>query len=286
MTETFPRLLALQVCDQRIQQMIHALDAFRQSLTTLKEEEQAKAQEIRAWQDKIREGEKASDHLTPQIEHVKGQLRKQRGALHRCRAGRQEEAVQGEIVLLEASKVALEEELCTVAAQIAQDMEALRQAEAMAAAHQEEAARTASTILGQSATVEEELRAAQDERTALATGISAFLLQEYERIFSRRGGVAVVALANETCQGCHMHLPPQMCLELQRRPKLTFCPHCQRILFTPGMEGRPLASPQPPWDDSNGHRTRQPPQQIRNKAHTGEEPREGAVFPPPRPAHA
>ncbi len=274
MTETSPSLLVLQACDQHIQQATHTLDTLQQSLATLQEEERARAQDIQAWQNKSKEGEKASDHLTLQIKQVKGQLRGKRCALHRRRVGQQEETVQREVALLEANKAALEEELRTVVAQITQDSAALRQAEELAPTQQEETQRATSALLGQIAAMEEELRVAQDERTALAAGVTPLLLQEYERIFSRRSGVAVVALANETCQGCHMHLPPQMCLELQRSPRLTFCPHCHRILFAPTEVNLPRVASLSPSDTSNGHRTRQPPRQPKVRTRTGKKPLE------------
>lgn len=185
MTETLPRLLALQVCDQRIQQATRTWDTLQQSLAVVKEEEQVKVQEVQTWQDKIRA----------------------------------------------------------------------------------------------SAAVEEELRAAQDKRTVLTTGINTFLLHEYERIFSRRGGVAVVALVNEACQGCHIHLPPQMCLELQRHPTLTFCPHCHRILFVP-IETNPHAGePQFATKGTDGHPPRQSRQHAKSKARTAKESA-GTILPP------
>lgn len=283
MTETLPRLLALQACDQRIQQMIHTLDAFRQSLAAVKEDEQAKAQEVHTWQEKIKEREKARDHLTLQLEQVRGQVRGKRGALHRRRAGQQEETVQREIVLLEASKAALEEDLRTVTAQIAQDREALHQAEERAAAHHAHVLSTTSTVLDQSAAVEEELRTAREKRTALTTGINTFLLQEYERIFSRRGGMAVVALANEACQGCHMRLPPQLCLELQRHPRLTFCPHCHRILFVPLETNPHVMEPPSTANGADGHPPRHPRHQAKRRARIAKES-DGAVVPPANPA--
>jgi uncharacterized protein len=258
---TLSRLLTLQACDRHIQQMTHKLDILQQSLAALKEEEQAKAQEVRAWQDKIKESEKASDHLTLQIEQVKGQLRGKRYALYRRHAGQQEEMVQREIAFLEESKTALEEELRTVVTQITQDSATLRQAEEMTPTQREERLCTASSLLGQIAATEEELRVAQEKRLALVGGIKESLLQKYERIFSHRGGMAVVVFANETCQGRHMHLPPQMCLELQRRPRLAFCPHCHRILFATAEVTVPRSQSQtPPFD---GHHTRPPQRRTR-----------------------
>jgi len=57
------------------------------------------------------------------------------------------------------------------------------------------------------------------------------LRRRYEMIFSRRGGVAVVAVRGGTCQGCHMNVPPQLFNLIQRNEQLILCPNCQRMLF-------------------------------------------------------
>src|SRR5215813_9492256 len=160
MTETLPRLLVLQACDQRIQQATYTLNTLQHTLAAAKEEEQVKLQAVHVRQEKITEGENAREQLTLQIEHVKGQLRGKRGALHRGR-GHQEETIQGEIALLEESKASLEEALSALTAQIAQDMEALHQAEEVAAAHHAQVLSLTSTVVDQSAAAEEELRVAQ-----------------------------------------------------------------------------------------------------------------------------
>ena len=51
-------------------------------------------------------------------------------------------------------------------------------------------------------------------------------------IFSRRGGLAVVEARGGICQGCRMHVPPQLFNEIQRNLDRVFiCPSCQRILY-------------------------------------------------------
>jgi predicted nucleic acid-binding Zn-ribbon protein len=69
------------------------------------------------------------------------------------------------------------------------------------------------------------------DRDQMAHGIERALLQRYEMIFSRRGGVAVAEAKGGTCQGCRMRLPPQLYNELQRHEQIHYCPNCQRILY-------------------------------------------------------
>src|SRR5437867_11907483 len=121
MTETLPRLLALQACDQHIHQVTHTLATLRQSLTTLQEQEQARPHDIRACRDKLKEAEPGRDSLTLQLDQVEAQLGDKQQALHCRRPDQPDEPFQRAVALLEANNAALEEELRPGVAQHTQD---------------------------------------------------------------------------------------------------------------------------------------------------------------------
>jgi len=77
-----------------------------------------------------------------------------------------------------------------------------------------------------------EIERERASRTELAQTIEEDLRRRYEMIFSRRGGLAVVEARGGICQGCRMHVPPQLFNEIQRNLDRVFiCPSCQRILY-------------------------------------------------------
>lgn len=58
------------------------------------------------------------------------------------------------------------------------------------------------------------------------------IYKKYEIIRSKRGGVGLAKVVNETCHGCFMHIPPQVYIILKRGvTELMNCPHCDRILY-------------------------------------------------------
>ncbi len=79
--------------------------------------------------------------------------------------------------------------------------------------------------------LEEEKSGYLKEREVLAGSISQSLLKRYEFIRERRGGLAVVGVDNGTCEGCHMHIPPQLFNELQRDDRYFECPLCRRLIY-------------------------------------------------------
>ena len=69
-------------------------------------------------------------------------------------------------------------------------------------------------------------------RDAIKGDIRPDILKKYEMIRSRRGGLALAVVREETCQGCYIHIPPQVFIQLQKGvAELIYCPHCHRILY-------------------------------------------------------
>jgi predicted nucleic acid-binding Zn-ribbon protein len=257
MTEALPRLLSLQACDQRIREALHTIESLRTSLAAVEEQTLANVQTMQVCHVKIKKAAQARDAFVTQLDQIKDQLREKKRSEHRRRVGEAKAYGQREITLLDVRKAAIEKKLCIVEAQITEDYATLHQAEETAPTRAEEWQRTTAALLDQLAATQGVLSSAQEERTALTLGIPPFVLYEYERIFTHRGGIAVVAIEHETCQGCHMHVPAHLCLELQKTPKLTFCPNCHRIVFVANeatisrsLSHRPTA---------NERQTRRPP---------------------------
>ena len=89
------------------------------------------------------------------------------------------------------------------------------------------------------------------ERAAYAKDVPQELMKRYDKLMLKREGLAVVAVKDSVCTGCHMTLPPQQVNEVIKGDKLNICPTCQRILYyetpaedeaaTPELEEAPLA---------------------------------------------
>jgi predicted nucleic acid-binding Zn-ribbon protein len=79
--------------------------------------------------------------------------------------------------------------------------------------------------------LDRDLQDAEKKTDALRKQIRDELLKRYETIKGRRNGVAVALVWKEVCGGCHMNIPPQMYIELQRSSDLLTCPNCNRIVY-------------------------------------------------------
>lgn len=71
-----------------------------------------------------------------------------------------------------------------------------------------------------------------EARAALVANVPAPLLEQYERIRSRLGGIGAARLVGASCSGCHLSLPAVEVDRLKKAPPDTvvLCDQCGRIL--------------------------------------------------------
>jgi predicted nucleic acid-binding Zn-ribbon protein len=62
------------------------------------------------------------------------------------------------------------------------------------------------------------------------------LWKRSEVLLQKQAGVAVAPVESAVCQVCHLNIPPQKFIELQRDESLMQCPHCHRYIYWPGHE--------------------------------------------------
>jgi uncharacterized protein len=58
-----------------------------------------------------------------------------------------------------------------------------------------------------------------------------------EILLQKQAGIAVAAVEAGVCQVCHLNIPPQKFIELQRDDSIMQCPNCHRFMYWPGHEG-------------------------------------------------
>jgi predicted nucleic acid-binding Zn-ribbon protein len=79
--------------------------------------------------------------------------------------------------------------------------------------------------------IDKEHRLLQGERKRVAAELAPDVLEDYEKLLSRRAGQAVVKVRKEVCPGCHMQVPPQTINEVLQTGEIRHCQYCRRILY-------------------------------------------------------
>lgn len=70
------------------------------------------------------------------------------------------------------------------------------------------------------------------QRETLTESLDKALLQQYEHMRERKGGVAVASIENEVCSACNVKIPSGVLSTLRSQSeRLVTCPSCGRILY-------------------------------------------------------
>jgi len=233
MWDGLDKLLELQKLDLAIAKLDGQARAIPQAIDAL-EGRLANAREgletTRARADLLQKDRRAKER---ELDEVTQNGRKKQGRLFEIKTNEEYTAVLKEIEALKAKSSALETE-------ILEQMESGDVA-AKAVAEAEKVFQSADLDLqserrekeAQLATLQKELATLRTARTGQAGRVEGELLRHYTRLMKSRD-LAVVAVADGSCQGCGMALTPQAYNEVKRNDRMFTCSSCSRILHFPG----------------------------------------------------
>jgi len=78
-----------------------------------------------------------------------------------------------------------------------------------------------------------QIKALEDKRQIIKTGVDHIILSKYERLLEKRAGIALAVINNNTCSSCHMQVNHQKVNEIKMYTDLVLCGSCNRILYMP-----------------------------------------------------
>ncbi|GAB5046293.1 zinc ribbon domain-containing protein [Thermodesulfovibrio sp. TK110] len=69
------------------------------------------------------------------------------------------------------------------------------------------------------------------ERKQLINKLPSEIYAEYMELMKKHKGLAVAQVKNSVCQGCFLHIPPQLYVEIKLNQSIYHCPQCGRFLY-------------------------------------------------------
>ena len=224
-------LAALQRVDQSLRENTQALQAGESRVAALEQAVQTHETAVAAIETELNGLNARQRDLEGRLAAAETKMKDRRMRITRIRNDKELGLAKREVELLKEETSSLEVELIAVLEQVDAVTKRLEAAQAelasLATARDTEATQLRDTIGRLGAEIERD----RGRRGELVEAVDGDLRRRYEMIFSRRGGVAVVAVRGGTCQGCHMNVPPQLFNLIQRNEQLILCPNCQRMLF-------------------------------------------------------
>jgi hypothetical protein len=93
------------------------------------------------------------------------------------------------------------------------------------------------SINDRSKLIDDRLGQLEGQRSQLVPQIDHKIFSQYEKILKNREGLAIVAIKDDSCGGCNMHMPPQVINLIKMYDRLVTCEVCNRILCIDENEG-------------------------------------------------
>lgn len=219
--EVDKRLGRLRLAQQRIPQLLEQrrapvteaqkrLTDTTAQIETLAKTRRAKEQDLASQEDRIQK------------------LRARQGEI---KTNKEYQAHIQEIETAKTQKTKIEDELLVLMEQVETLQSQLGQIQAAVQAAETEFAAERQRLETENAGEAQELAELEQARAARAAAIEPDLLKQYDRLRASRKDLAVVAISQGSCMGCHMSIPPQLAAEVKRQDRVLTCSYCQRILY-------------------------------------------------------
>lgn len=167
------------------------------------------------------------------VEQWKGKARKYRDQAYQVKTNEAFKALQHEAEMAEAEIAKSEDRLLEEMVSSEQYDRQVKAAEKSFKQVEEEARAERTKIEAEKAVAEKDLAGLEAERAKAIAVIPEDLVDHYQRIARKHGGVAVAAIRGEACGACGAHIRPHVFQELSREdnPELYHCELCTRILY-------------------------------------------------------
>ncbi len=231
MREQIEILVSLQNVDREIREKSSVKEVLLAENQKREEGLQAKKIEVALLKAEWAERDKLQQDKEQVLQEKGRKVMETRMRMSRIKNIKELQALQREIDQIKLSNAQLEEELITILEDLETRAASLKEKEEELKNLEEGWKEKRGEIETQAAEIEQAVTEAAAARQAIAVRLNGDLIERYELIFSRREGMAVVAVSEGICQGCYMNIPPQLGNEIMKSERLILCPSCHRILY-------------------------------------------------------
>lgn len=236
MKEQLLQLVDLQNIDSRIYDIRAKLQKLPDQLKKLKEEFEPRYQKHAASKEALKA--KEAENMKTGLDQTdnEGKLQDLHKKLSNVKKARELNAVDSEINTVKKALAELQTRKVKLAEEIDNLQKELKEEEQIIQEQEKNIAEIEAGIEKENQETAAVMENLKKERDRIAGSIPPELLDEYEFIFEKKAGKAIVAVKAGVCTGCFMSIPPQTVNDIRKGNKIHYCQYCSRILFYPEWE--------------------------------------------------
>ncbi len=238
-------LIELQAVDFRLIGIRERLAKFPKRLAEVEARVSAAKQQVASAKEALLTGQKERKTFEMDVEQWKERAKKYRGQSGEVKSNEAYKALLHEIQNAEEEVAKAEDRLLERMVSGEEYDRQVKAAEASLKEIEAAANKERQAIQAEYNATQKELAAAEAVRAAAVAAVPEDLVDHYERIAKRHGGIALAEIRGEGCGQCGVHIRPHVIQQLQRDSNEEFfhCETCTRILYyadhatAPGLPG-------------------------------------------------
>ena len=232
--EQLELLWELQKIDLELKTIKEERERYPKEIKKLDEKQNIEKERVQKEKERVESLEKTRRQKEGHLNVEQEKIKKAERRMSEVKTNKEYQALLSEIDVVKEANGRIEEEILQVLDEIDELKKDLSKRE-------EEVGITLEKIEGDRKKIQEKMALDEriwneqmERREVLSKQIEPKLFKLYNTLKDKRGGMGVVNVKNETCQGCFVNVPPQMFIEVQKNNALIRCPHCNRILYWDG----------------------------------------------------
>lgn len=225
-------LISLQAIDSEIYALRNEKEAKPQEIKALEDLFQEKKQSLAVLEKKLLDLQKQRKDRELELASKEEAIKKLQGQLYSLKTNKEYQTMLQQIQDAKADSSVFEDQILTL----------FDQADKVRIESENENARLKEEEKGfnaQKKQIEDRLKAIDDrlaqldaQRKLALTDIDPKILAQYDRILANRDGLAIVLVKDNSCKGCNMFVPPQVINLIKMYERIITCEICNRILYT------------------------------------------------------
>lgn len=225
------QLVSLQKVDDEIHTVRQELACAPEELNKLRGRYAEATEQLAGQQDKVAHLRDQEKRLDMEIEDDSARIKKSKSKLMGVGNSKEYHAMVREMDSLERVNRNREEEKTSLHEELARQTSLLAEMEAGRLVLEKELASYEAGIQKRMEAAEQELDKLLRQRGKTGKEVPAPVFARYEFIRERLQHPVIVPVQEGVCSGCHIAIPPQNYIELQKAAQILSCPNCQRLMF-------------------------------------------------------
>ena len=225
------QLVALQKVDDAIHTVKTELEQAPLEVSTLEQRFTALEDQRAKILDKLEHLQEQQKRLTLEIDDDAARMKKSKSKLMQVGNTREYHAMLREMDNMEKSNRSREEEKLTLHEALQHENTTLEEVCGAYESLKAELEEKRGNLQARMNVAQEKLDVLQKERSASGAEIPSPVFSRYEFIRNRLEQPVIVPVNQGVCSGCHIAIPPQIFIELQRGQQILSCPNCQRLIY-------------------------------------------------------